>query len=588
MLTDFKKIFSILPLPVFILQDGFFRSFNSQLVQVTGYYEDELIKKPFADLVHPEDWPRVADFIKKLTEAEVSPEELQFRLINNQQKAIFVRAAFCSAEFNDCQALFGYLATECRQMVDKLNNQKAYFQQLFENSPDGIAILDIEDRVVNVNRSFEKLFQFSAEEIKGSVINEVIVPEDLSEETSFDYGNISAGEVIQEESVRKRKDKSIVNVSILAYSIIIDNKLVGTYVIYRDITERKKTEEQLKYLSLHDSLTGLYNRAYFQQELRRLEEGRSNTIGIVICDVDGLKFVNDILGHDSGDAMLIAAANVIKESFRGNDMVARVGGDEFAILLPNSDNIALEKASHRVQHSVAQYNALNPRIPLSISIGFASSGEVLTDLNCLCKVADNNMYRDKQFRSPNARNAIMQTLMKALEVRDYINEGHGERMKVLVKALAEAIGLPDHCFKKLGLLAQFHDIGKVGITDRILFKQGALTFEEAVEIQRHCEIGSRISRSSSYLASIADLIYKHHEWWNGNGYPLGLKGEEIPLDCRILAIADAYDAMTNGRPYRNALSSEEALAVLRNSSGIQFDPRLVSLFIQIIENNSEV
>lgn len=587
MLTDFRKTFSILPLPVFLLQDGLFRSFNSQLVQVTGYYKDELNQKPFANLVHPEDWPEVANFIKEVLEIGVSPEELHFRLINKQQKEIFVRASFCSTDFNDYQAVFGYLTTECRQIMDKLNNQKAYFQQLFENSPDGIAILDIEDRVVNVNRSFEKLFQFSVEEIKGSFINEVVVSENPSKETFLNYGNISAGEVIQEESIKRRKDRSIINVSMLAYSIFIDNKIEGTYVIYRDITERKNTEEQLKYLSLHDSLTGLYNRTYFQQELHRLEEGRYNTIGIVICDVDGLKFVNDILGHDYGDAMLIAAANVIKDSFRGNDMVARIGGDEFAILLPNSDNIAVENASHRVQHNVANYNALNPRIPLSISIGFAS-GEELNDLNCLCKLADNNMYRDKLFRSPNARNAIMQTLIKALEERDHINNGHAKRMKVLVKALAEAVGLPDHCIKNLDLLAQFHDIGKVGINEQILFKQEALTFEEAVEIQRHCEIGSRISRSSSYMASIADLIYKHHEWWNGNGYPLGLKGEEIPLDCRILAIADAYDAMTNGRPYRDALSSKEALAVLKNSSGIQFDPCLVSLFIQLTENNLEV
>ncbi|NLT20622.1 MAG: HD domain-containing protein, partial [Syntrophomonadaceae bacterium] len=135
----------------------------------------------------------------------------------------------------------------------------------------------------------------------------------------------------------------------------------------------------------------------------------------------------------------------------------------------------------------------------------------------------------------------------------------------------------------LQLLAQFHDIGKVGVPDRILFKEDRLTPEEYLEMQRHSEIGQRIALAAPELSSLAGLILKHHEWWNGKGYPLGLAGEDIPLECRILALADAYDAMTNDRPYRKAMSHEEAKAEIIRCSGTQFEPRLATLFLELLE-----
>jgi len=173
--------------------------------------------------------------------------------------------------------------------------------------------------------------------------------------------------------------------------------------------------------------------------------------------------------------------------------------------------------------------------------------------------------------------------MKALEARDFITEGHATRLQSLVASVAEAIGLPERCINDLRLLAQFHDIGKVGLPDRILFKPDSLTREEYIEMQWHCEIGHRIALSAPDLSPIVDLILKHHEWWNGGGYPLGIKGEEIPVECRILAIADAYDAMTSDRPYRKAMAHMEAVEELKRCSGTQFDPDLVSRFIQVLE-----
>lgn len=350
--------------------------------------------------------------------------------------------------------------------------------------------------------------------------------------------------------------------------------------LLREIIIRNRTEERLKYLSFHDNLTGLYNRAFFEEQMQRFSAPRYSPVTIIVCDVDGLKFINDTLGHDIGDSLLVAVADVIKNSYREGDIVARTGGDEFALLIPNSTEAIVKSTCHKIRDSIASYNEENTKLPLSISVGFATSHDGLS-AGDLFKEADNNMYREKLHRSQSARSAIVQTLKKALGARDFITEGHADRMQDLVIDLAKSISVPERKHADLRLLAQFHDIGKVGIPDNILFKPGPLSNEEYTEMKRHCEIGYIIAMSPPDLGPIADLILKHHEWWNGEGYPIGLKGEEIPLECRILAVADAFDAMTSDRPYRRALSSEDALKELKRCAGIQFDPELVDGFVQM-------
>jgi len=359
---------------------------------------------------------------------------------------------------------------------------------------------------------------------------------------------------------------------------------VSAIMVLTDVTVRKQMEKQLEYLSLYDPLTGLYNRTYFEQEMRRMEGYGLAPVGLIICDVDGLKLINDTLGHDIGDALLKAAADVIRESSRTDDVVARIGGDEFAILLPNSDHTVVETSVNRIRGSAGEYNAVNTTHVLSISVGFALAHTSPVNMDELFKEADNCMHREKLHCSRSARSSIVQALMKALEARDFITEGHADRMQELVMVLARTLGLSERRIIDMRLLAQFHDIGKVGIPDRILFKPGPLTPQEIEEMRKHCEIGHRIALSAPDLVPIADWILKHHEWWNGQGYPLGLKGEEIPLECRILSIVDAYDAMTNNRPYRKALPHQVAMEELIKCSGTQFEPHLVQELVRKLSN----
>jgi HD-GYP domain-containing protein (c-di-GMP phosphodiesterase class II) len=189
--------------------------------------------------------------------------------------------------------------------------------------------------------------------------------------------------------------------------------------------------------------------------------------------------------------------------------------------------------------------------------------------------ADTHMSREKTLSSQSIHSSVVSTLRKALEARDFITEGHASRVKELCERLARSMGLPERNIMDLHLMAQFHDIGKVGIPDRILMKPGPLTPEEAIDMQRHCEIGYRVALAATDLVPIADWILKHHEWWNGQGYPQGLKADQIPMECRIMALVDAYDVMTNDRPYRQGFSHEEAMEEIRRYAGIQFDPFLV-------------
>ncbi|MCL6478338.1 MAG: PAS domain S-box protein [Peptococcaceae bacterium] len=569
---------------VIIEEDTTISLVNTECENLTGYAKEEVEgKKSWTEFVYKDDLERmINNHYQRRRDNTALRESYEFRLIDRwgRIKNILLTVSMIPGTGRSVASLLDI--TIRKRMEEEINIQKAYFQQLFENSPEAIAMLDNEDRIINVNKGFEMLFQYSAEELKGRKPNEVIVPESFLDEATAFSKSVLCGESIQKESVRMKKDGSLVNVSIVAYPIKYSDRQLGICAIYGDITYRKQAEEKLKYLSLHDSLTGLYNRAYFEQEMHRLEGERHAPVGIIMCDVDGLKLVNDTLGHHVGDTLLVAAANVIREPFRKGDMVARIGGDEFAVLLPNSPREVVENACRRIREAVDRYNEDNPKLPLSISIGYAIGDQIFEPAN-IFKEADNNMYREKLHRSQSARSAIVQILKKALEARDFITEGHADRLQDLVAALARAVGLSEGKVTDLRLLAQFHDIGKVGITDHILFKPSPLSADEAAEMRRHCNIGHRIAQSASDLAPIADWILKHHEWWNGKGYPLGLKGEDIPLECRILAIADAYDAMTSDRPYHRALSHEEAVSELKRSAGTQFDPSLVPIFLQIIE-----
>jgi len=337
--------------------------------------------------------------------------------------------------------------------------------------------------------------------------------------------------------------------------------------------ELQAMNEQIHYTSSHDALTGLYNRSYFNQAIKEME-GLSP--GIIMCDVDGLKFINDSFGHSQGDAIIKATARILHALPGPGKVVARIGGDEFAVLLSHTTRGEVEQACQAIHREVASYNQTNPTMLLSLSVGFSCHDGEAVEINALMTEADNKMYWEKLYHRQNTNSDMVRALIRNLEKRDIMTEEHGSNLQKMFAALGMDQDFPQCNLTDLFTFARFHDIGKIGISNEVIAKREALAPEEKLELQRHCEIGYRIARSVTELRPIADWVLKHHEWWNGEGYPLGLRGEEIPLECRILAILDAYDDMTA----RQGLNRESALQEIEHCAGSQFDPSLAARFVR--------
>jgi len=476
-----------------------------------------------------------------------------------------------------------------KKSEDNIIYQNKLLEALFKNSTDAILYFDQHNKIIDINKNFKDLFGHNLGEIKGRDVDDVLEAGKENSANREYTREVLSGQKIVDEGVRYTKCGQPVEVLIKGIPVHINGQFAGGFAIYTDITDRKRYESELQYLSLHDQLTGLYNRTYFEDELQRLENSREHPVTIISVDLDGLKLINDTVGHEQGDKLLIKCANILQKALRKSDILARVGGDEFVAILPRTDHRSGEEIASRIQTLVEKANLKEQeRLPLSISLGYATAVKPGKSLQKVFKEADDLMYRAKLHKGVDARAQIIQSLLATLGERDYITEGHARRLETLCVFIGNKVGISKKQLSDLRLLAQVHDLGKVGTPDNILFKKGPLTEQEWQTMKQHSEKGYRIALSSVDLTGIADLILKHHEHWDGSGYPLGMSGEEIPIECRILALADAYDAMTNDRPYRKAMEKEEAVAELKNKAGSQFDPVLVQTFLSILEEKEDL
>lgn len=352
------------------------------------------------------------------------------------------------------------------------------------------------------------------------------------------------------------------------------------FIIIRDNTEIINMQEKLKNQVLTDSLTKIHNRRYFENKLDKYNGSILPGFTLIIFDIDGLKLINDTLGHLTGDEMIKSASRIIKKHFKDADHISRIGGDEFGLIYKNADYDYIQNQLTTFEEDLKTFNKSEKLYEISLSYGYSFNRQGAVNVKHLYKKADNKMYQRKLLKETSMRHTVVKTLMKTLKERDYITEGHAHRMGETATMIGNALNLSINTINRLRLLSKFHDIGKVGIPDKILNKSGSLDEKEWEIMKTHCEIGFRIANETSELRDIADLILKHQEKFDGTGYPLGLKNNEIPIECRIISVVDAFDAMTNNRPYRKGMSTEKAIKEIKNHSGTQFDPKVVEIFIK--------
>jgi diguanylate cyclase (GGDEF)-like protein len=357
-----------------------------------------------------------------------------------------------------------------------------------------------------------------------------------------------------------------------------DDEITGATIFSQDVTERTKHEQSIMYLSYRDPLTNLHNRRYYSEELDRLDTIKYMPLSIIIADINGLKITNDAFGHEIGDQLLITVASNLVEIFSKENRIARIGGDEFTIFLPNTSKERalqyMETAKKRIENNTIK--------GMGISVSFGVATKLSTEpIQEVIKTAEDDMYTHKLFEIASHRNETIKTIVSTLHEKNPREEAHSKRVSEICISIGTKLGMKSDEIALLKAISNLHDIGKIAIDDSILNKKGPLDEKEWEQIKKHPEIGYRILSSSPEYADIAQDILSHHERYDGKGYPRGLSGGNIPIRARIITIADSYDAMISERPYRRPMTHQEALEEIRKNAGTQFDPALAELFIKL-------
>ncbi len=482
----------------------------------------------------------------------------------------------------------GLKSTEDRyEFLEKsLKASEEKYRGLIDSALAGIIELNRDGIILNINKTALELLNCN----KTDMLNKHFTSVDAIEEKNlsqyfqlFDYA-ASGDRKLSGEAVFKDKRGNEIFVETRFNLIKSGAKVIIIQVVINDVTERKKIENELKYLRFHDPLTGLFNRSYMDEEIKRLNAKRQQPLSFIIGDINGLKLVNDAFGNDEGDRLLCRVADVFRKACRKEDIISRYGEDEFAVLLPKINKETVSGIRKRILEMCSEIS--KEQFHFILSLGAATREDPERDFKDIITDARDSMQKSKLISGKSIPGNAVTALVDSLMGKGHETKEHVKRVEKMAGDLAISLKLPKSKIDELSILASLHDLGKIAIPDEVLKEKKKLTKEDWEIIRSYPEIGYNIAKSSFKFSNIADYILCHHERWDGDGYPRKLKGKDIPLLSRIMAIIDSYDVMRSGRFYKKTLSKSEAIKELRDCSGRQFDPVLVEGFISIIGEDS--
>ncbi|MDD3521101.1 MAG: PAS domain S-box protein, partial [Actinomycetota bacterium] len=593
----FRTIFEQAPIGIVTVNNfNFMSRINKELEKILGRERNEVVSLDWKDITHPEDLAEDLRLFKKFKSGEIDSYSIEKRFIKPDGTIVWVDMTIAgldlSGDENHSHLCIMRDITEKKKVMDTLKESERSKSVLLSNLP-GIAYrckYNKEWTMLFISDGCLKLTGYKPENLinnKDLSYNQLIAPEytdiiwkewervlALKIPFQFEY------EIITASGQRKW-------VWEMGQAIYDSNGNVEALEgIIIDIDESKKRQLQIKFMGEHDYLTGLYNRSYYEEAKARFGSKEYLPISIILIDINGVRLINDALGYFEGDNIINETGKIIKSTISENAVLARIGGDEFGIILPGTDRENAKSLLYKIEDAVSQYNAkLKEKARyISIAIGYGTRESLEENIRDAEKEAEEYMNKRKLLERNSYHHTILSSIMDTMYARSQETEQHAKRLANISKLIGERMNLSQEKMNELQLFAMLHDIGKVAIDDKILNKPGKLTEKEWGIMRKHSKIGYRITMASPELESIAEYILYHHERWDGKGYPSGLKGEETPLLSRILIFADAYDAMTVDRVYRKAMTKQEAIEEIRRNVGKQFDPGIFKIFNEIIQD----
>jgi len=484
------------------------------------------------------------------------------------------------ASFLLCQLLFNQL--ERQNTINKLEASELRFKTMFEQAPIGMSLTDLSDgHIVKVNQKYLDILGMAREELMLKKWVELTYADDLQATRQITERMVTGDDgpfSLDKRFIRHDGTPIWVNITLS----VVRTGFSGnreSLCMTTDISGRKLAEERILHVSTHDALTGLYNRTHFEEHVRHLLVVGNTPLAVLYGDINGLSIINEAFGRHEGDALIRRAAQIVLAEMGNDAYAARVGGDEFALVLPRTTQQEAEVLIESIQNKVSSVMVRGSVYP-SITFGMGIIQNPQKDINEAIRLAENDVNTRKLFQSPGARGKAVYAIINTLHEKNKREELHSQRVSSLCERLAQALDMGERQVSELRTVGLLHDIGKIAISDSILNKQGKLDEDEWREMKRHPEIGYRILGAVEEMSDFAIYVLAHHERPDGKGYPKGLSNGDIPLQSRIIAIADSYDAMTSERTYRKKSSVDEAVGELKRCAGTQFDAHLVQVFVE--------